>query len=159
MGFQARNPRAQIGIMVGGYTMGVNQNQNCKRIPTICPTSRKKTFKTPNVIPNPAENRISISNRGTIASISMPGKFPVKMRNIKNKKDMIKKFIIAVQIMATGRQILGKFIFFKILALSKNTVVLRPIISANSPHVNVPAHKNMLYPKVLSIPGNFAFIT
>ncbi|MNV91656.1 hypothetical protein D3C71_1861710 [compost metagenome] len=121
--------------------MGVSQNQNCRNIPKNCPTSRKNTFSTPRIIPSPAENITCSISSGTRASKAIPGKRPLISRNPRNKPRMIAKLIPALSSTITGRQILGKLIFFSRLAFSRNMLWLRRVISENRPQVSRPAHR------------------
>ena len=56
------------GSIDSGYTIGVNQNQNCSSMPKNCPASRKNTLSTPATIPRPSANTQRIASTGSIAS-------------------------------------------------------------------------------------------
>ncbi|MNN72718.1 hypothetical protein D3C76_1633160 [compost metagenome] len=103
--------------------------------------SRKKTFSTPSVMPSPIENVMRRAMSGKMARNGNPGKFPVIKRKTLNKPKIMAKFSNALATTTTGRHSLGKLSFFSRLAFSRNTFWPLPVISANSPHVSMPAHR------------------
>src|SRR5210317_2553371 len=94
-----------------GYTIGVSQNQNCNPTWNNCPTSLKNTFRTPIDIPKPTTKNNMTSTTGMKEKTTIPGKFPVNIRNEKNSNMKIVKLINASTIMTTTRHSLGKLIF------------------------------------------------
>jgi len=99
--------------------MGVNQNQNCSKMPVNCPTSRKKTFMTPNTIPKPIAKAIWIISTGIIPNTAQPGKFCVTSRNPRKRLKIITKLTPAFKTTINGRQMRGKLSFLIRLACSR----------------------------------------
>ena len=111
-----------------GYTIGVNQYQNCKTMPINLPTSRNITLSVPVKIPSPIEIINCIINNGIIAKTTIPGKRPVIIKKSMNMPKIIKKSIKDDIIKIIGKQLRGKFDFFNKLELSINIVCDRLII-------------------------------
>ena len=107
------------GTILAGYTIGVNQNQNCRIMAIICPTSLKNTFMTPRPMPMERVNNSCTATTTKKAQNVWKGKLPDTSKNIKNKAKPMAKFKIPVIVVITGRHILGKETFFKRLALKK----------------------------------------
>ena len=110
-------------------------------MPTSWPTSRKNTFSTAAIMPNPTASAVSITSRGTHHSRGQPGNRSVPSRRSRNSAKTTAKFAKLDNATIAGSVIRGKLVFFIMFAFSMKTVDIRPTISANRFQVNIPAHK------------------
>ncbi|CNH75230.1 Uncharacterised protein [Yersinia thracica] len=73
------------------------------------------------------------------------------MENMENMENIKIKLILLVTSIITGKQILGKFIFFIMLACRIKTVTLFDITSENKFQSIIPEQRKLLYTQVLMI--------
>src|SRR5690606_24974147 len=116
MGLSAKNGCNPSGKIVGGYTIGVSQHQNCNTTTNNCPTSRKKTLSTPKTIPRPIVKATCMANSETIATKAQPGKVLPSAKKAEKSPKIIEKFNKALSTTVVGKHKRGKLSFFNRLA-------------------------------------------